>query len=87
MSLLFLYGRLQNCCLQCLHVVELLVVAIGGKESVMSAVLNDASLVEHVYLVGMLDGGQAVGNGYGGARLHEFLKRILHKAFRLGVES
>ena len=53
----------------------------------MSAVLNDASLVEHVYLVGMLDGGQAVGNGYGGARLHEFLKRILHESLALCVES
>ena len=53
----------------------------------MSAVLNDVSLVEHVYLVGMLDGGQAVGNGYGGARLHEFLKRILHESLALCVES
>ena len=52
----------------------------------MGAVLNDASLVKYVYLVGMLDGGQSVGDGYRSARLHEFLKCVLHKSIALRVE-
>ena len=52
----------------------------------MRAALYDASFVEHANLVGVLDGGEAVGDGDGGARLHQALEGFLHEAFALGVE-
>ena len=52
----------------------------------MCASFYDASLVEHAYLVGVLDCRQSVGYGNGGARAHESLKSVLNESFALGVE-
>ena len=73
--------------LQLLHVVEPFVVAAAGDEFVVLAVLHDLALVEDVDFVGMLDGRQAVCNGYGGARLHEVLQCLLDQSLGLGVEG
>ena len=42
--------------------------------------------MHYAYLVGVLDGRQAVGDSHRCARLHEALQRVLHEAFALGVE-
>ena len=42
--------------LELLHVVELLVIAVLGKEVVVRTALYDASFVEHANLVGVFDG-------------------------------
>ena len=66
-------------CLQLLHIIKLLVVAVEGEELFVGAALHNLSLVEHAYLIGILDGGETVGNGDGGTRLHEALQGFLHK--------
>ena len=56
-----------GCLLQLLHVVQPLVVSAELQQLLVCAAFHDASFVEHTYLVSILDSGQAVGNGYGGA--------------------
>ena len=56
-----------NCTLQCLHVVQLLVVAILLYQFFVGATFHNLSFVEHINLVGILDGGKTMGNGDGGA--------------------
>lgn len=53
----------------------------------MGAALHDAAFVHDPYLVGVLDGGQTVGDDDGGATLHELFQRLLHDMLRLGVEG
>ena len=72
--------------LQLLHVVETFVVAAEGEELLVGSALHDAAFVEHAYFVGVFDGREAVGNGYGGARLHEAFEGFLHETFALRVE-
>ena len=52
----------------------------------MGATLYDMSLMEHTYLVGIAYGAESVGNGYGGALLHQSLQCILYQALTLGIE-
>ena len=52
----------------------------------MRAPLHNLSFVQHAYLVGVLDGRQAVGNGHGGARLHQLEQCVLHQPLALGIE-
>ena len=52
----------------------------------MLSALHNLAFVEHTYLVGILDGRQSVGNGDGGAALHESFECFLHQALALGVE-
>ena len=53
----------------------------------MSAMFHNLSLMQHVDDVSVLDGGQSVGDGNGGSRLHESEQRVLHKFLRFCVES
>ena len=66
--------------------MEFLVVAVGGHELVVSSLLHYLSFMEHIYFVGVLDGGEPVGNGHRGARFHESFQRVLHESFALRVE-
>ena len=84
---LSLFVSHRSSCLNGLHVVQLLVESVELQEFVVSAAFYDAPFVEHANLVGVLDGREPVGNGHGGARLHQSLERILHQAFALGVEG
>lgn len=52
----------------------------------MGAAFHYFSFIEHADFVGVLDGGKAVGDGNGGAGLHEPFERFLHEAFAFGVE-
>ena len=67
--------------------MQLAVIAILGYQVFMSASFYDASLVEHTYLVGILDGAQAVGYSHRGACLHQFFKSILYQSLALSVEG
>lgn len=62
------------------------IVSAKSYKFVVCTTFNDASLVEHAYLVGILDCRQSVGNGYGGARCHESLKSVLNESLTLRVE-
>ena len=53
----------------------------------MGTTLYYASLVEHEYFIGILNGRQAVGDGHGSTCLHQALKGILYQALTFGVES
>ena len=57
-----------------------------GDEFVVLAALHDASAVYHDYFVGVLDGGEPVGYGDGGAVVHKVVQSVLHGPFALGVE-
>ena len=69
-----------------LHVVKFLVIAVGGEQLVVSTPFHDASFMEHADLIGIADGGETVGDGHGGAGLHQPFKSILHQTLALGVE-
>ena len=66
--------------------MQLLVVAAERYKFFVRATLYDLALVHYAYLVGVLDGRQAVGDSHRCARLHKALQRVLHEAFALGVE-
>src|SRR5574344_3141108 len=53
----------------------------------MAAAFHDSALMQHAYLVSVLDGRQTVGDGHGGACLHQSFQRILNQSFALGVEG
>jgi hypothetical protein len=53
----------------------------------MLAALHDFALIENVYLVSILDGREAVGNGDGCATLHKALQGFLHQSLRLGIKG
>jgi tRNA-2-methylthio-N6-dimethylallyladenosine synthase len=61
-----------------LHIVQLLVISVFADEFVVGAPLHYLSLVEHAYLVGILDGGESVGYRNGGAHLHQSFQSVLH---------
>ena len=61
-----------------LHVVQLTIIAINGQQFFMCSTFNDAPFVQHAYLVGILNGRQAVGNGHRGACFHQSFKGVLH---------
>ena len=69
-----------------LHVVQTLVVAVGGEQFVVCASFHNLSFVQHTYLVSVFDCRQAVGYCHGGACLHESLEGVLHESLALGVE-
>lgn len=64
-----------------------MIIAILFHEFIMGTAFYDLPLMDDIDHVGVLDGGQAVGNGNSGPGLHQFEKRILHKTLALGVES
>ena len=72
---------------ECLHVVQAFVVAILGYQAIVRAALYYFALMEHDDLVGMANGRKPVGNGDGGALLHEAFQCVLHESFRLRVEG
>ena len=49
--------------------------------------LHDTTLVQHIYLVRIAYGAQAMRDADGGAALHQALQSLLHQVFTLGVES
>ena len=73
--------------LQLLHVVEAFVVAVEGDELVVLAAFDYLAFVEDVDNVGVLDGGETVCDGDGGAALHEAVEGFLYEVLALGVEG
>ena len=53
----------------------------------MFSAFHNFTFVEHVNLVGILDGRQAVGDGNGGSGLHQPFQRLLYQPFAFGVEG
>ena len=51
----------------------------------MGSTLNDASLVQNINAVGVLDGRKAVGDGNGRPSFSHFSQRILNQTFCLRV--
>ena len=80
-----LYTRLRR--LNGLHIVQLLVVAVLLQQCIVGAALNDATLVQHADLVGIANGGEAMGHSHRCACLHQTLQGILHQAFALSIEG
>ena len=66
--------------------MQFAVIAILGYQVFVSASFYDTSLVEYTYLVGILDGAQAVGYSHRGTCLHQFFKSILYQSLALCVE-
>ena len=84
----FILWRISPLCfLQALHVIQPLVVPVFGYQLLVRAVFHDFALVHDVDFVRVADGAQAVGDGDGGARLHQALQGFLHQAFALRVEG
>ena len=67
--------------------MQLPVITVYGQQLIVRATFHDASLMQHTNLIGISDGGEPVGNGHGGTRLHQSFQRILHQSFALGVEG
>ena len=55
-------------------------------ELVVSAALDDVTLVHNDYFVSVTDGGQPVCDDDAGAALHELVKSVLNGLLTLGVE-
>ena len=53
----------------------------------MAALLDDAAFLEHVDAVGVLDGGEAVGDDEGGAVGHEVVEGVLDLPLGFGVHG
>ena len=70
-----------------IHGVQLGVQAALLHQLLMGALLLDAVLGEHPDDRGVADGGQAVGDGEGGAAVRELFKRLLHQAFAFVVQG
>ena len=67
--------------------MEFLVVAVEGEELFVPAPFNDAAFVHNDNLVGVLDGREAVGDGYRGAVAHQSVEGVLHYALCNGWRS
>lgn len=52
----------------------------------MVALLDNTAVRHDNNIMGVLDGGEAMSNGNGGAALRRSLKRGLYDAFRFGVK-
>ena len=70
-----------------LVVPEAGVAAAGGAEGVVGALFEDAAMVEDDDVIGLADGGEAVGNDEDGALAHEVVERLLDLAFGDGVHA
>ena len=53
----------------------------------MGTALDNTSLMQHAYKVGIADSRQAMSYDQRGTILHQPLQRLLHKHFTLAVES
>src|SRR3990172_5690988 len=69
-----------------LDAVQFGVEAIPVQQLAMRADLGNAAFFDHHDAIGMLDGGEAVGDDQGRAILHQRLQRRLHMALRVGVQ-
>ena len=67
--------------------MQLLVVATKSNKLVVCTTLHNMSLVQHTYLVGILNSRQSVGNCNSCTCLHKSLQCILHKTLALGIKS
>ena len=65
--------------------MQFLIISRYLHKFVVSATFNDSTFMQNAYFVRVLDGREAVGYGNGCASLHEFVERILYKAFTFGV--
>lgn len=64
----------------------MLVQATHGKQLLVGTPFNDAAVVHHQHLIGMLDGRQAVRDDQCGAFGHQALQRILHQSLGFVVQ-
>src|SRR3989441_10547613 len=69
-----------------LEVVEPAVQAVGGQQLPVRAPLHDPSFRQHDDEIGMLHGGEPMGDDEDGAMGHQPLDRFLDEALGLGVE-
>lgn len=67
--------------------VELIVGAVFSHELVVVAAFDDATVVHNHDDIGILDGGESVGDDKDGATLHELVHPILHDGFGAGVDG
>lgn len=67
-----------NTPLYLLHIVQFSVITVFGNQLLMGASLHNSALMQYAYLVGILDGAQAVSHSYGGASLHQLFQGILY---------
>ena len=84
----FIFWRISPLCfLQALHVIQSLVIPVLCNQLFVRAAFHDFAFVHDVDFVRVADSAQAVGDGDGGARLHQALQGFLHQAFALCVEG
>jgi len=66
--------------------VQVLVQATQRQQFVVRATFDNAAMIHHQHLVGMFDGGQAMGDHQRGALGHQALQGVLHQALGFVVE-
>ena len=67
--------------------VELIVLSLFGDEFLVRAALDDPAVVEHHDSVGVLDGGEAVGDDEHRPAFHQPVHAALNEIFRAGVDG
>jgi hypothetical protein len=73
------------CIFSFLHCVQPLVQPVQGDQLLVRAHLADGFVFQHHDLVGVADGGEAVGDDDDRATLHQPLQRLLDELLRLRV--
>src|SRR5690606_21903438 len=77
------------CCDSCvaeLHLVQAAVDPVLGQQLGVGPLLHQFAVFQHQHLVGVLDGGQAMGDDQRGAVRHQVRQRVLHQAFGFVVQ-
>ncbi len=69
-----------------LHRIQALVEAVHGDQLRVSAHFADGLVLQHHDLVGVADGGEAVGDDDGGAALHQAFQGLLDEQLGLGID-
>ena len=67
--------------------MQFAIVAVDSEELVVCAALYDLSVVQYIYLVGILDSRQTVCDSHCCACLHKSFQGVLHQSFAFRVES
>ena len=65
----------------------MIIFSFEGEQLLVGALLDDASVVEDDDLVGIADGGEAVGNDESGAPLHDAVHAALDELLGTGVDG
>lgn len=69
-----------------LQLIQLLVIRTALQKGLMRSHVNDTAFVHHDNLVGIENGGEAVGDGNDSLAFRQLMERILNRTLGFGVE-